>query len=684
MLFSRLIPKQTLFICVILHNSSWALLLSFAFPFKLRKAGDAASAAAAEKARRTAAAMAGSAAAGAVAGAAAAAAAAQGATQAAQKASNALGDARRSGQQAAEKAFGSLMRVGLGRKTKKDVGAVLDDDEDLQAALALSLKEYQESQAQKEKGYPDQETSEKNVSSGEDVKDAASPMCQDELHDIAENFLASSDSDDRQSVDYEEEFMESEVVDTSHARDVSSAFIDSQSQPPLGLRMLCAHVSLSKVNLVLPPSEKESKPEMFNLEVAGLNISGDTLLHLMPSEIKCLRRLGVLQGLEMNPSNSEQGSNGCLTLCSATVLFGKQQLLGVERLPKVSPWMLTLRLSSTSIARPLRHEVVVEGCVHGLLLSPDIDAVKLLQVRCASLLESFQACSDTSEKTKTKREAAVWMAKVQVQHTTIDLTLVSPAPLRPLRLSLPELQLLRSQELRLSRFSSPVPQWHVLPTSNETREPDFNVYDCLCFRSVEPEADSKSFESWESLVTERQWRRSACEGRSEGLERLLLPAHEMLALSRSKLEALESAHRWEELAERQHADSCLSIQKDTQQRLPVVQEMLNAGNIIDLEEQLEALRVDLRGLDAQRRQEEQRLKTFEKEVAIEVADFRRQKLLREQELQKQLQEEEMITAALNKLIAEQGDIIAKLQTWKGSSARGMVRLLQLATPWKRK
>jgi len=90
---------------------------------------DAASAAAADKARRTAVA----------------------ASAAALKASNALGGARRSGQAAAEKALGSLMRVGgLTTKTSKkdEVGRSLTKEaEELQAVLALSLKEFEDQQA---------------------------------------------------------------------------------------------------------------------------------------------------------------------------------------------------------------------------------------------------------------------------------------------------------------------------------------------------------------------------------------------------------------------------------------------------------------------------------------------------------------------------------------------------------
>jgi len=49
-------------------------------------------------------------------------------------------------------------------------------------------------------------------------------------------------------------------------------------------------------------------------------------------------------------------------------------------------------------------------------------------------------------------------------------------------------------------------------------------------------------------------------------------------------------------------------------------------------------------------------------LGTEVAQFRHEKLLREQELQRQLYEEEMITQALTQLVTEQGEIIAQLQS----------------------
>ncbi len=50
------------------------------------------------------------------------------------------------------------------------------------------------------------------------------------------------------------------------------------------------------------------------------------------------------------------------------------------------------------------------------------------------------------------------------------------------------------------------------------------------------------------------------------------------------------------------------------------------------------------------------------DMGTEVAQFRHEKLLREQELQRQLYEEEMITQALTQLVTEQAEIIAQLQS----------------------
>ena len=90
--------------------------------------------------------------------------------QAAQKAAHVLGDARRSGQAAAEKALGSLMRAGgLAKKPKEAVlrDAARDEaareEEELQAVLALSLKEFEAQQAKSVEESPAKQESSPGV-----------------------------------------------------------------------------------------------------------------------------------------------------------------------------------------------------------------------------------------------------------------------------------------------------------------------------------------------------------------------------------------------------------------------------------------------------------------------------------------------------------------------------------------
>ncbi|CAE8625348.1 unnamed protein product, partial [Polarella glacialis] len=154
---------------------------------------------------------------------------------------------------------------------------------------------------------------------------------------------------------------------------------------------------------------------------------------------------------------------------------------------------------------------------------------------------------------------------------------------------------------------------------------------------------------------------------------LLLPKAELLELSASKLRGLEQQQLWEDLAEEKHAQSALAVAKDAARRIPVVLELLqeqrSAAQTADagsppfdrLDSQLEALRLELRELDEERREDELRLRTCEKEAAVAVATVREQQLQREQELQQQLDEELAITVALSKLVDEQSSLIRSLQ-----------------------
>lgn len=270
------------------------------------------------------------------------------------------------------------------------------------------------------------------------------------------------------------------------------------------------------------------------------------------------------------------------------------------------------------------------------------------------------ASAEVSPKSADSAASAWCVANFQLWNTLVDLKHLSPAPLRSLQLVLPQLAFKATDGLL--GFTPPVPQWHVLPPAAEGPEPDFYLYDCCCQPpGVEVEADSKyakSFDgTWEVLVTEREWREAPRGGRSA--QRLLLAPGEMLELSRSKLNVLEGAQRLEDLAERQHLESCRRIEKDAAELLPQVREKME--DLPSLEAQLEALRVELRELDEKRREEELRLKAFEKEMGLEVAQFRSEKMLRASQLSRQLSEEEMITSSLTQLVQQQAEVLKNLE-----------------------
>ena len=211
-------------------------------------------------------------------------------------------------------------------------------------------------------------------------------LCQDpddQFEDFAGSFLGSSgsESDDRQSVeDLEDEPMVVEEVPSSHQPDSSLSFLENPSQPPMGLRMVSLHAAISKLTVVLPVPGDSTE---FSFEVGNLNFSGDTYLYLFLSEIKCLRRLAVLKDGDLHHPGafSSHASSGALTICSAAVSFGEDQLLSVQHLPKATPWMLTLKVSTTQLlkqptmASP-KVELTLDGCLHGLRLMPSMTAVK--------------------------------------------------------------------------------------------------------------------------------------------------------------------------------------------------------------------------------------------------------------------------------------------------------------------
>ena len=328
-------------------------------------------------------------------------------------------------------------------------------------------------------------------------------LCQDpddQFEDFAGSFLGSSgsESDDRQSVeDLEDEPMVVEEVPSSHQPDSFLSFLENPSQPPMGLRMVSLHAAISKLAVVLPVPGDSTE---FSFEVGNLNFSGDTYLYLFLSEIKCLRRLAVLKDGDLHHPGafSSHASSGALTICSAAVSFGEDQLLSVQHLPKATPWMLTLKVSTTQLlkqptmASP-KVELTLDGCLHGLRLMPSMTAVKAWETCSLALQAILNAIStfgtsgsgpksaasvEVSPKSADSAASAWCVANFQLWNTLVDLKHISPAPLRSLQLVLPQLAFKATDGLL--GFTPPVPQWHVLPPAAEGPEPDFYLYDCYC------------------------------------------------------------------------------------------------------------------------------------------------------------------------------------------------------------
>eukprot|EP00438_Fugacium_kawagutii_P012645 Skav215600 [mRNA] locus=scaffold666:350019:353605:+ [translate_table: standard] len=381
----------------------------------------------------------------------------------------------------------------------------------------------------------------------------------DELEDFAGSFLgSSSDSDDRQSVQSVEDLEDEggsiiEEATLNHGPDTSLAFLENPSQPPPSLRMISLHAAIRKFTLILPVPGDSTQ---FSLELSNLNFSGDTYLYLFSSEIKCLRRLAVLKD-EIFPAKHPgvfacHSSSGSLTICSATLRFGDHPLLAVQHLVKATPWMLTLRISRSSLYSMTspKVEVAMDGCLHNLRLCPDMAALKAVKSCSLALQATVDAIAGlnagkSAPKSTPKSIPESWCVKVQLWNTLVDFKTLCPSPLRSLQLILPELRF-KGGDGDGFFFSPPVPQWHVVPVQGEG-EPDFYLYDSES--GVEVEADSKYSKSFEGT--------------------------------------------WEELG-------------------------------------------------------------------TQVAKFRCDKMVREQELQRQLQEEEMITSTLAQLVAQQAELLAKL------------------------
>ncbi|CAJ1398506.1 unnamed protein product [Effrenium voratum] len=627
----------------------------------------------------------------------AAAAAAAAAVRAAGAAGTAMGtavaavaarDARRSGQ-AAERALSFFRKKAVGSTATSQLEALqLREEQELREALALSMQEFEHSQVDQDvECLPE-----------EHDLDIPEGSVSAEDHDQDGSLLGTSSEDDAL-----EEFQEGDsMVNKS-----------SLSSPPMGLRFLCMNVSIGKLNLNLSIKDRA---DGFCLEASGLSMSSETFVHLLTAEVPCLQRLGILPDGHQASAVSHSTSC-CVTICSAELhLLGRdgkdgkdgkerpQLLLGKRTLK--APWMLTARLaaesqtlgvgSDTRLEADALHELTLEGCLHGVKVCPEL-CLDVLQPTLEMLRELLATAREVQPASHNGAQHHFHpVISLSFRDTVIDLSSVSPHPLKPLRVIIPSLNI---NVAEMGSFKPPpVPQWHSSPTDIDSAS-DAHHYTCLC--STE---DLKRSHTWEVLVTERQWQTTCSRGDreyeikahgehpdhsehvlvpSEHLgEHLLVPALEILMLSSSKLKALEQLQAWEDMAERQHAASSINVQKDLARRIPVVLEMMMAkgeesierekrsqeskeseggqGGQNGLRAQLEALRGELRSLDAERRESELQLKDAEREAALALALLRAEKLQKEQRLQQQLQEEQEITQALARLVEQQHAAISAI------------------------
>ena len=282
--------------------------------------------------------------------------------------------------------------------------------------------------------------------------------------------------------DLEDEPVENEAA--SHGPDTSLSFLENPSQPPMGLRMLSLHAAINKLTLVLPVPGDATQ---FRLEVGHGNFSGDTYLYLFSSEVKCLRRLAVLKDEATEPPASGvlscHSSSGSLTICSASLTFG-DPLLSVQHLPKATPWMLTLKISSSRLLKDPQMKslkLTVDGCLHGLRLCPKLGALKAWE-SCSLALQAMVDAIPKSPKTAATPvavEASSWLlVELQIWNTLMDFKHLVPSPLKSLQLVLPELRFKVADGFL--GFCPLVPQWHVVPVPADMAEPDFYLYDCCC------------------------------------------------------------------------------------------------------------------------------------------------------------------------------------------------------------
>ena len=534
----------------------------------------------------------------------------------------------------------------------------------------------------------------------EDVDDPQDPEDHERVQD-AEDVEDVEDADDADDAEDAEE-AEDEDEDAEIALDQDGAAHSSEqgigegcsSHLAMGkwrlpnLRVLNLHVAFNKISVILPADTKECKEVI--LEMLNLNLTLEGLMQLPVPERLCLKKLGVLKCSEAHEIVEAPGMSGscAVTLCSFELFLVQEDRHSLVRLCPQALWAASLRLVGEKAPVSLN----AEACVHGLELCPYPAALESLGCVLTIFQEASEALesvfmpdySDALPKSECTDMDCLSLSSQAVLHldlvlrdVVVDLSLMAPVPLRPLRLVLPrvEARVVGSlpspgshpdQPIRSCHLHPPhPPPWHVSSLAKGAKaDPDWHVYGCLCGRC--DEAESRSISSWELLVTERQWQSIKPDhhdhsARPPDSRRVLLRQTEILRLSASKLQAFEQMQLQDKLAEEQHARSTASVIREKVHRFPEMVELFEGNPEIfesELEAQLENLRVELRALDVTRREDEQEMRNREREASSRLATARAgAREQREQELQQQLEEEQRISAALRKLVAAQEAIL---------------------------
>ena len=574
------------------------------------------------------------------------------------------------------------------------------------------------------------------IEGADDVDDAdqltaANQSGHQDLNERAEYYEDPSDveeEEDVEDVEEEDEDIEETETGTQDLEDVchgsGGSFGDAGLGPmshlsmghkwrPPNLRILSLQIAFRSISVTLPDghelhalsNEVGTHGRRVLLEMVDLNLTMEGLMQLPKAERLCLQRLGIGDSSDSSKQDVDQEASSFSGSCGLTLCSLELVLLEKERTPLVrvrplqaASWVLTARLRADSAPNgpSTNHQCRARGraevCIHGLELLPQPVALESLgtllltfhqaqeAVAAVPPCESHKHPAGTDTQAHTLAPTALVAppdihVDVVLRNTMIDLTLLAPPPLRPLRLIIPSVRACLGESLPILPLAAvhalhalpQLPQWHAMPSSGDGPDPDWHVYSCLCTRSGRSDEapESKSLEgNWELLVTERQWLEGEeCveEPSEQRLQRLLLPRDEFLRLSASKLKAFEQMQLQDGIAEEQHAQSTATIAKEKANRLPELLEAFGAPDFeVELEAQLEALRVELRALDELRRGDEADLRDCEREASARLATAGGSKRLQEQVLRQQLEEEKQISATLQQVITMQEAIIRDL------------------------